>query len=107
MKNYLIIFIMNIFFISCNYESKYGFVYNTTKNVPIENVKVYDVDNNITTYTDKDGYFKLPYTKNYPSKLVFIAKGYKIDTLPSYGCSNSGETSNKCFKGQRIYLSQD
>ncbi|WP_433812089.1 hypothetical protein [Flavobacterium johnsoniae] len=103
MKSCLIIF-MNIFFVSCNNELKYGYVYDIKMNVPIENVKVFDADNNITSYTNKDGYFELSYTQNYPSKLIFSAKNYKIDTLPSFGCSNSGETSNKCFRGQRIYL---
>jgi hypothetical protein len=105
MRRYLIIFFTNIFFISCKNDSKYGYTYDIRTNIPIENVKVLDIDNNITNYTNKDGYFKLTYTKNYPSKLIFIAKGYKIDTLPSYGCNNSGETSNNCFRGQRIYLS--
>lgn len=74
---------MNIFFVSCNNELKYGYVYDIKMNVPIENVKVFDADNNITSYTNKDGYFELLYTQNYPSKLIFSAKNYKIDTLPS------------------------
>lgn len=82
-------------------------VYDMNTNVPLEDVKVFDNENNKTTYTDKIGYFKLSYKKKIPSKFIFFCEGYKIDTIPIYGCSHYGETSNECFKGQRIYLNKN
>ncbi|WP_194139969.1 hypothetical protein [Flavobacterium hungaricum] len=106
MKNFIYLFAYLIICTSCSEQSYYGYVYDLNKNIPLQNVKVCDYENNKITYTDETGYFKLLYKKKTPSKLLFVCERYTIDTIPAYGCSHYGETSNECFKGQRIYLNR-
>lgn len=101
-KHYMML-ILGFTIISCK-QKRYAYVYDITNQLPIEGVLIKDMNNNKTSQTNKKGYFEIIYNQDAPKELLFIKEGYKIDTIPAYGCSKAGETSNTCFKGERIYL---
>lgn len=95
--------LLSIVVLGCK-EKGFGYLYDLDSGLPIENVMIIDVKNSINVKTDKSGYFEIIYEKVYPDELIFEKLNYETETIPAHGCSNAGETSNSCFRGQRIYL---
>ncbi len=66
-----------------------GFVY-TTKDAPIEGVKVQVNSSDIYTVTDKDGYFEID-TNNISDELLFNKKGFQLKFLSLYALKTDGK----------------
>ena len=91
---------------ACGYSQMYyqGYVYNARG--PLNNVKVKEADNSNSTVTDSMGYFKLNKNPDVIKSLIFIKKGYKVDTIKTVW-SQHGERLNYIFLNKKmdtIYL---
>ena len=95
MKNVLLLTLL-LLTVSCKQElcdCYHGYVFDENKK-PIHNVKVYkEVAFSNSTYTNKEGYFKLDRKVDFISELIFVKEGYISDTISPYTANRRGDKS--------------
>ena len=73
-----------LFLVSCGPQGYYhGYVFDAETRKPISKVLVKEnsLSGARSSYTNKNGYFKVVNQENTSSDLIFTAKGYKVDTI--------------------------
>jgi len=94
---------------SCSIQDYYhGYVFDAETGKPLERVQVREslTSGAKYSYTNKNGYFKVVNKQGTSSDLVFLAKGYKADTVLTRW-SQHGELLEHTFtesKSDTVYL---
>lgn len=84
-------------------KSYCGYIYDYDKKLALEGVNVNDYLNNTQTITDSKGYFFSKDNSSISSIIIFSKNGYVEDTIRSIQI-HSGESMERKFKGEKIYL---
>ncbi|MDO4728551.1 MAG: hypothetical protein Q4B43_06045 [Bacteroidota bacterium] len=106
MKNKLSIlfFIVSAMFVmSCSSKYYYGYIYDRIEEKPLYGVKITLMRSDLETYSDANGYFKIPKVKNRASSLIFHKEPHYSDTIKSFWIQ-SGEKVILRFRGEKIFL---